>query len=248
MKYLIVGATSGLGRELAYTFAKKKHNLILAARDDRDLQAIKSDLSLKFGVEIKTISIDFSEIEEINKKILSDNEVLSNLNGVLFPIGFMVEKDDLLLDATTIQKIIFSNYISTNYLISKFFEIFKNQEFTIVGFGSVSGLLGRNLNINYAAAKRALESFFESLAFQKQKNNFLIQFYTLGYLDTNLSFGKKLNLPRGDVKKISEIVYKNKNKKFIKKFYPFYWSVIGLLLKVVPFNFILNIKNFINKD
>ena len=70
MKYLIVGATSGLGRELAYTFAEKKNNLVLAARDDRDLQAIKSDLSLKFRVEIKTISIDFSDIEEINKKFL----------------------------------------------------------------------------------------------------------------------------------------------------------------------------------
>ena len=59
MKYLIVGASSGLGRELACTFAREKHNLVLAARDDRDLQAIKSDLNLKFGVEIKTISIDF---------------------------------------------------------------------------------------------------------------------------------------------------------------------------------------------
>ena len=59
MKYLIVGASSGLGRELAYTFAEKKKNLVLAARDDRDLQPIKSDLSSKFGIEIKTISIDF---------------------------------------------------------------------------------------------------------------------------------------------------------------------------------------------
>ena len=120
MKYLIVGATSGLGRELAYTFAEKKNNLVLAARDDRDLQAIKSDLSLKFRVEIKTISIDFSDIEEINNKILYDKEVHKNLNGVLFPIGFMVDKDNLLLDLTTIQNIIFANYASTNYLISKF--------------------------------------------------------------------------------------------------------------------------------
>ena len=248
MKYLIVGATSGLGRELAYTFAEKKHNLVLAARDDRDLQAIKSDLSLKFGIEIKTLSIDFSEIEEINKKILFDNEVLRNLNGVLFPIGFMVEKDNLLLDSTIIHNIIFANYASTNYLISKFFELFKNQEFTIVGFGSVSGLLGRDININYAAAKRALESFFESLAFQNKKTNFLIQFYTLGYLDTNLSFGKKLNLPKGNVKKISEIVYKNKNKKFLKRFYPFYWSIVSYLLKVIPFNFVLSLKNLISKN
>tara|TARA_E500000178_G_scaffold113451_1_gene113378 strand:- start:1817 stop:2554 length:738 start_codon:yes stop_codon:yes gene_type:complete len=244
MKYLIIGASSGLGRELAYTFAREKHNLVLAARDDRDLQAIKSDLNLKFGVEIRTISIDFSDIEEINKNILSENEVIDNLNGVLFPIGFMFEKDNLQLDIAQINKIIFANFISINYLTSKFLEVFKDKEFSIVSFGSVSGLLGRNLNVNYAASKRALESFFESLAFEKKKN-FFIQFYTLGYLDTNLSFGKKIKLPKGNIKKISEVVYKNKNKKFIKTFYPYYWGFIALIIKLLPFKLILFLQNFL---
>ncbi len=244
MKYLIIGASSGLGRELAYTFAREKHNLVLAARDDRDLQAIKSDLNLKFGVEIRTISIDFSDIEEINKNILSENEVIDNLNGVLFPIGFMFEKDNSQLDIAQINKIIFANFISINYLTSKFLEVFKDKEFSIVSFGSVSGLLGRNLNVNYAASKRALESFFESLAFEKKKN-FFIQFYTLGYLDTNLSFGKKIKLPKGNIKKISELVYKNKNKKFIKTFYPYYWGFIALIIKLLPFKLILFLQNFL---
>ena len=244
MKYLIVGASSGLGRELAYTFAREKHKLVLVARDDRDLQAIKSDLNLKFGIEIKTISFDFSDIEEINKNILSDNEVLNNLNGVLFPIGFMFEKDNSQLDIVKINKMVFANFISINYLTSKFLEVFKDKEFSIVSFGSVSGLLGRNLNVNYAASKRALESFFESLAFEK-KSNFFIQFYTLGYLDTNLSFGKKLKLPKGNIKKISEVVYKNKKKKFIKTFYPYYWNIIALIIKLLPFKLILFLKNFL---
>ena len=245
MKYLIVGASSGLGRELACTFAREKHNLVLAARDDRDLQAIKSDLNLKFGVEIKTISIDFSDIDEINKKILSNNEVLNNLDGVLFPIGLMFEKDNLQLDITNISKIIFANFMSINYLTSKFLQAFKDQEFTIVGFGSVSGLLGRNLNINYAASKRALESFFESLAFENKKINFFIQFYILGYLNTNLSFGKKLNLPKGNITKLSEIVYKNKKRKFIKSYYPYYWNIIAIILKLLPLKMILFFHNFL---
>ena len=44
-----------------------------------------------------------------------------------------------------------------------------------------------------------------------------IQFYILGYLDTNLSFGKNLKLPKAPVTKLARIVYKNLNKKF-KKF------------------------------
>ena len=59
----------------------------------------------------------------------------------------------------------------------------------------MSGLIGRNLNNFYAAAKRALETHFESLAFENLNNNLKIHFYTLGYLDTNLAFGKKLGLP-----------------------------------------------------
>ena len=47
MKYLIIGASSGLGREVAYSFAKNNHDLILVARDDRDLSPIKSDLENK---------------------------------------------------------------------------------------------------------------------------------------------------------------------------------------------------------
>ena len=48
MKYLIIGASSGLGRELAYEYAKNKHDLILVSRDLRDLSAIKSDIEKKF--------------------------------------------------------------------------------------------------------------------------------------------------------------------------------------------------------
>ena len=34
MNYLIVGASSGLGRDLAYIFAKNSHNLTLISRDE----------------------------------------------------------------------------------------------------------------------------------------------------------------------------------------------------------------------
>ena len=43
MRYLILGASSGLGRELAYLLAKKNNNLVIISRDERDLKAIKQD-------------------------------------------------------------------------------------------------------------------------------------------------------------------------------------------------------------
>ena len=41
---LITGASKGIGLELAYIFAKNKHNLILVARTRELLDKIKSDI------------------------------------------------------------------------------------------------------------------------------------------------------------------------------------------------------------
>ena len=58
MSYLIVGASSGLGRDIAYEFAKKKENLILISRDSWDLTAIKSDLINLYNTNIQTFELD----------------------------------------------------------------------------------------------------------------------------------------------------------------------------------------------
>ena len=50
MSYLILGASSGLGRELAYILAKNSNDLIIISRDERDLKAVKSDLEIKFKI------------------------------------------------------------------------------------------------------------------------------------------------------------------------------------------------------
>mgnify|MGYP001232824838 CR=1 FL=1 len=44
MNYLIIGASSGLGRNLAYKFLQNYHNVTLVSRDERDLQALKTDI------------------------------------------------------------------------------------------------------------------------------------------------------------------------------------------------------------
>ena len=244
MTYLIIGASSGLGRELAEEFAKNNKNLLLVSRDERDLLAIKSDLTLKYNISVDYISLDFSNLSQIDEKLLSREDLINKVQGVLFPVGLMFDNDNFETDSENILKLINANYLSITYTISKLLKYFKEKNSSIVGFGSVSGLLGRNLNSNYAASKRALESYFESLAFEKKFKEINIQFYILGYLDTNLAFGKNLLLPKGSTKRLSGIVFKNLNKKFKKKYFPFFWSFAAIILKIIPFSIILSLKRF----
>jgi len=240
MNYLIIGASSGLGRELTYTFAKNKNNLIICSRDKRDLLALKSDIENKHKVEVKTSTLDLTSEESIQSNLILDQETLKTIDGVLFPVGLMFENDKVDLELEKINNLSQANFSSVAFIISKYLGC--KSEGTIIGFGSVSGYLGRELNPYYSASKRALDSYFESIGFNSKKKNIKIQFYILGYLETNLSFGKKLILPKGSVKKLSEIVYKNKNKKFKKYFFPFWWRFIVLIIKIIPFSMIL--KNF----
>ena len=143
MSYLIIGASSGLGRELSLKFAQEKNNLIIVSRDLRDLNALKSDLELRFKVKVECLAIDFSSLNEINEKLLTNKEILKNIEGVLFPIGLMFENDNFETKEENVQKLIAANFLSITFTINKLSNYLENNS-TIVGFGSVSGLLGRN--------------------------------------------------------------------------------------------------------
>ena len=48
----------------------------------KDLNAIKSDLEIKYNININILTLDFSSIDEINQKLLSQNNIIENLDGL----------------------------------------------------------------------------------------------------------------------------------------------------------------------
>lgn len=247
MSYLIVGASSGLGRDIAYEFAKKKEDLILISRDSRDLTAIKSDLINLYNTNIQTFELDIANMESVEQFINNNEKNFKSIKGIICTAGMIHAEDNVDNDKKKIQSLLFTNFSSISFLISKLTDLIDlTGKISVIGFGSVSGLLGRQHNTYYAASKRALSSFFESLSFSKKSENLNIQFYILGYLDTNLAFGKNLTLPRGSTKKLATKVYKYRNDKFRTIYYPHIWFYIGIILKVIPF-FLLRIISKINK-
>ena len=144
-------------------------------------------------------------------------DLFKNLDGVLFPIGMIFDDDTVQNDISKTNELLQANYGIVSHIVSTLIKIFEEKNSgCIVGFGSVSAYLGREVNSGYAASKRALESLFESLAVTNIKKNIKIQFYVLGYLESNMTFGRNLILPKGSTNELANIVYKNINKKYIK--------------------------------
>ena len=249
MKYIILGASSGLGREIAYLLAEKKNDLIIISRDVRDLKAIKYNLEIQYKINVIYFELDLSSFEKIQKFFDSNTDITEEIDGILIPAGMVLENDVVENKIENSNSIIQANFGSIIYFISKFLPTFiKKNKGTIVGFGSISAMFGREKNVVYAAAKRALESFFESLEISLASTKLNIQFYILGYIDTNLSYAKELILPKGSAKKLAHIVLNNLNKNSIKLFFPYWWKYINIFYKFIPFFFLKIFYKIIYKN
>lgn len=69
MKYLITGASSGIGKALAYEAAKNKNDLVLVARRKDKLEEIKTELSISYDISVEVLIADLTIEEEIKKSL-----------------------------------------------------------------------------------------------------------------------------------------------------------------------------------
>ena len=58
---LITGASSGIGKELAYQFAQRGHPVILTARDAENLDDVAANLTAKYGVDARFVPLDLDD-------------------------------------------------------------------------------------------------------------------------------------------------------------------------------------------
>ena len=81
MKVLITGASSGIGRDMARVLSNKGYDLILVARNEKELEKLKNELQ----TNIKIISMDLSSVENcknLYEQVKDDNiDILVNNAG-----------------------------------------------------------------------------------------------------------------------------------------------------------------------
>ena len=103
-----------------------------------------------------------------------------------------------------------------------------------MGIGSIAAFRGRRRNVIYSASKRALASFFESLGAEMPSGDIGVHFYHVGYLDTNMSFGRALPLPAASADRLAARILRNRSRPSGVFFYPRYWFLIGPILRAAP--------------
>ena len=117
MNVIITGATKGMGRAIAEQFAAAGYNIVVCARTESDLQAMKNDFLSRYpaiAVTVKKVDTGNSEqVKEFGKWILDSNispDVLVNNAGYFVPGSIYNEADG------TIEKMMQVNLYSAYHL------------------------------------------------------------------------------------------------------------------------------------
>src|SRR5437016_12887423 len=68
---IVTGASSGIGKALAYEFAAGGYNVFLTARNNAALLEAAADCGARYGVETDVFAADLSQIEAIDRLVVA---------------------------------------------------------------------------------------------------------------------------------------------------------------------------------
>jgi short-subunit dehydrogenase len=236
MNAFIFGGSAGVGRQLCRALAARGENLVIVSRDLRDLESEAAHCRAVYGVEVDCIAVDAADpckvVDALSSYLVTNDRIFHHL---LLPVGGSMFEDNVRASLDSIQRSTNTNLASVMAAVGVLLpRIAAKGVRTIVGFSSVAAIRGRNSNVAYSAAKRGLESYFESLRHELATAGVRVQLYRLGYVDTQQSFGRKLAFHAAAPEAIARIVVSSLGRDFGRRSLPRFWSLVGMALPLLP--------------
>lgn len=233
MAYVIIGASGGLGRALADRLAADGHRLVLVARDPDALRALADALRDRHGIEAATVAADVAGGSDYIDEVARAARAAGGVQALLMPIGLAI-RDGIGTAPATLRELAGVNFLAPAEAATKLWPDLVAAGGTVVGFGSITAARGRGRNFVYGAMKRALLSYFESLRLAARGTPVKVQFWVLGFLDTDVMKTEKTPLPKGDPRLLADRVIDRLGRDTGITYFPAWWRWITLALRLMP--------------
>ena len=159
---IITGASSGIGKALAFAFGQEGANIVITGRKKEALFEVSDELT-KQGIDnlpiISDVSIEADNIDVVNKTIEKYGKIDILINNAGISMRSMFEDCDM----EVIKKVMDINFYGTVYATKYALPYIKETKGSIVGVSSIAGYRGLPVRTGYSASKFAMNGFLEAL-------------------------------------------------------------------------------------
>lgn len=182
---LITGASSGIGKAMAYAFAENGDLPILTGRRLEKLKEIQSDLKCQFEIEAPIYQLDVTDFEQVKAvtEELENVDILINNAGLALGLDKFQEyelSDMVTMLDTNIKGLIYM----TRQLLPQMIE---NNRGHIINIGSTAGIYAYAGAAVYSATKAAVKVLSDGIRIDTIDSDVKVTTVQPGIVQTDFS-------------------------------------------------------------
>ena len=231
MKIFITGASSGIGEELARSYATGDNELILLARREERLKKLQKEL-LPLTKNVEIIVADVTEFDLLQEKV----ESIGSVDMVILNAGISIGHSYEITPFKDFKKLYDVNLLSNHAILEILLPKLKAQKSgKIVFISSLASLISMPTSKVYSSSKRALNAYAEGVRYKYKNDGIKVINILPGFIKSELTDKNNFHMPfllstQEGVKKIVNAIEKE------KRFYafPLRFYLIILLLNSLP--------------
>jgi serine 3-dehydrogenase (NADP+) len=184
---LVVGASSGIGRETAVLFAREGARVMASARREERLRELRESLARE-GRTVETCAADASDAFQMERLAQHTRERLGEIDILVFATGTNVPERAMKRLTTEIWDTVVSVNLNAAYYITRAVlpAMRARGAGHLIYIGSVSGLFADVSGAAYQASKRGLLGLAGAIRVEEKENGIRTCVVCPGLVDTEI--------------------------------------------------------------
>ncbi|MBD2704773.1 SDR family oxidoreductase [Spirosoma sp. BT702] len=184
---LITGASSGIGRALAFAFGREGARIVICGRKADALFVVRDELQ-QANIGVLALTADVSVEQDVKQLIEQTIAHFGRLDILINNAGISMRSMLIDTDPAVFQKLMDINFMGTVYSTRYALPYLLESKGSIVGISSIAGYRGLPVRSGYSASKFAMNGFLEAVRTELLHSGVHVLTACPGFTASNIRF------------------------------------------------------------